>query len=110
MLRIKETSCQTCVSNELDKVKELKENGIKCILLVTYNPSIIKKLLKAKKCKDTAIFYVPNNCLYDDWYIEQFEAPYYFVLHTNKMASDFFLPEKTKPELTDFCNKSVAPV
>lgn len=110
MLRIKETSCQTCVSNELDKVKELKENGIKCILLVTYNPSIIKKLLKAKKCKDTTIFYVPNNCLYDDWYIEQFEAPYYFVLHPNKMASDFFLPEKTKPELTDFYIKSVAPL
>ena len=110
MLRIKETSCQTCVSNELDKIKELKENGIKCALLVTYSPSIIKKLMKKKKCNNITIFHIPNDCLYDNWYIEQYEAPYYFVLHPNKMASDFFLPEKSKPELTDFYIKSVAPL
>lgn len=110
MLRIKETSCQTCVSNELDKLKELKENGIKCVLLATYNSSIIMKLLRTKKCNDINFFIVPNDCLYDSWYIEQHEAPYYFVLHPNKMASDFFLPEKTKPELTDYYIQSVAPL
>lgn len=108
MLRVKETSCQTCVSNELDKIKELKENGIKCVLLATYSPSVIGKLLRIKHCKDVPVFQVPNDFLYNDWYAERFESPYYFVLHPNKKASDFFLPEKTKPELTEFYIQSVA--
>jgi hypothetical protein len=108
MLRIKETSCQTCVSSELDNMKEFKNNGIKCVLLATYKQSVIDKLLRAKGCKDITVFHVPNDCLYDNWYIEKFESPYYFVLHHNKKVSDFFLPEKTKPELTDYYIKSVA--
>lgn len=110
MLRVKETSCQICVSNELDKIKELKANGIGCVLLASYSPSIIEKLLRTKQCKNLVVFHIPNDCLYEDWYVEQFESPYYFVLHPNKKVSDFFLPEKSKPELTEFYFKSIAPL
>lgn len=43
-----------------------------------------------------------------EWYVEQLEVPYYFVLHPNKKASDFFLPEKSKPDITDSYIKSIA--
>ena len=47
------------------------------------------------------------DCMYE-WYVEQLEVPYYFVLHPNKKASDFFLPEKSKPDITDSYIKSIA--
>ena len=78
MLRIKETSCQSCIFNELDRVRDLIENGVNCIILMY------------------------------EWYVEQLEVPYYFVLHPNKKASDFFLPEKSKPDITDSYIKSIA--
>lgn len=110
MLRIKETSCQACVSNELEEVKKLKENGVTCVLLATYNPATLRKLLRIHQCKDIPFFTVPNDCLYESWYAEQYESPFYFVLHPNRLASDFFLPEKTKPELTEFYFNSITPL
>lgn len=108
MLRIKETSCQSCIFNELDRVKDLIENGINCIILTTYsNPSIARKILRTKGCKNVTFFNVPYDCVYG-WYVEQLEVPYYFVLHPDKRASDFFIPEKSKNDITDSYIKSIA--
>lgn len=108
MLRIKETSCQSCIFNELDRVKDLIENGINCIILTTYsNPSIARKTLRTKGCKNVTFFNVPYDCVYG-WYVEQLEVPYYFVLHPDKRASDFFIPEKSKNDITDSYIKSIA--
>ena len=52
-------------------------------------------------------FNISYDCMYE-WYVEQLEVPYYFVLHPNKKASDFFLPEKSKPDITDSYIKSIA--
>lgn len=52
MLRIKETSCQSCIFNELDRVRDLIENGVNCIILTTYNnPSIARKFYAQKDAK-----------------------------------------------------------
>lgn len=52
MLRIKETSCQSCIFNELDRVRDLIENGVNCIILTTYNnPSIARKIYAQKDAK-----------------------------------------------------------
>lgn len=108
MLRIKETSCQSCIFNELDRVKDLIENSINCIILTTYsNPSIARKILRTKGCKNVTFFNVPYDCVYG-WYVEQLEVPYYFVLHPDKRASDFFIPEKSKNDITDSYIKSIA--
>ena len=108
MLRIKETSCQSCIFNELDRVRDLIENGVNCIILTTYNnPSIARKILCTKGCKDVTFFNISYDCMYA-WYVVQLEVPYYFVLHPNKKASDFFLPEKSKPDITDSYIKSIA--
>ena len=108
MLRIKETSCQSCIFNELDRVRDLIENGVNCIILTTYNnPSIARKILCTKGCKDVTFFNISYDCMYE-WYVVQLEVPYYFVLHPNKKASDFFLPEKSKPDITDSYIKSIA--
>ena len=80
MLRIKETSCQSCIFNELDRVRDLIENGVNCIILTTYNnPSIARKILCTKKdAKDvTFLIYPMIACM--KWYVEQLEVPYYFV-------------------------------
>lgn len=96
MLRIKETSCQSCIFNELDRVRDLIENGVNCIILTTYNnPSIARKILCTKGCKDVTFFNISYDYMYE-WYVEQLEVPYYFVLHPNKKASDFFLPGKVE--------------
>ena len=87
---------------------ELIENGVNCIILTTYNnPSIARKILCTKGCKDVTFFNISYDCMYE-WYVEQLEVPYYFVLHPNKKASDFFLPEKSKPDITDSYIKSIA--
>lgn len=56
---------------------------------------------------DVTFFNISYDCMYE-WYVEQLEVPYYFVLHPNKKASDFFLPEKSKPDITDSYIKSIA--
>ena len=107
MLRIKETSCQTCVFNELSQIKELKKKGIECVLLTTYaSLGMVKKILRMKGCSDVRFFNASYDCLYD-WYVEQLEMPYYFVLHPDKKASDFFVPDKSQPQLTESYFKSI---
>ena len=66
MLRIKETSCQSCIFNELDRVRDLIENGVNCIILTTYNnPSIARKILCTKGCKDVTFFNISYDCMYE---------------------------------------------
>lgn len=60
-----------------------------------------------KRMQRRYIFNISYDCMYE-WYVEQLEVPYYFVLHPNKKASDFFLPEKSKPDITDSYIKSIA--
>lgn len=69
MLRIKETSCQSCIFNELDRVRDLIENGVNCIILTTYNnPSIARKILCTKGCKDvTFLIYPMIACMNGMW-------------------------------------------
>ena len=100
ILRIKETYCSTCIENEINMINkmgnEIKDNL--CILTSHSSKRNIKRMMM-KYNIDIPYQEIPYNFL-DQYYFEEFNAPYYFLLHKDMRISQIYLPEKALPKLT----------
>ncbi|MDR1743292.1 MAG: hypothetical protein LBR48_05660 [Dysgonamonadaceae bacterium] len=47
---------------------------------------------------DLPLFRISQNAF--NWIAEDYDNPYYFVLHPDMTVSDFYIPDKAYPELT----------
>lgn len=107
VFRFKETNCRLCIDNELEMMNKCLSNFDKhCIILGSFGKNVkLKNFMRIKKI-ETLSFEVPYDCL-KNWNVEQYEAPYYFILHPNLRVSNFFIPEKAFPSLTEQYLKGV---
>ena len=100
VLRIKETYCSTCIENEINMINKMGK-GFKdniCILTSGSSQRNLKRMMIKYKI-DIPYQDIPHNIL-DQYSIEKFHAPYYFLLHKDMRISQIHLPEKTLPKLT----------
>lgn len=101
VFRFKETNCHLCVNIELNRLRNwVKENNIECCLLTSYGS--ISRLKRILRMKDCSLNYqnISINGL-NAWKSEEFENPYYFILHPDGLVSDFLYADKATPEITD---------
>ncbi len=101
VFRFKETNCHLCVDIELNRLRKFVEtNHFECVLLTSYsNTSHLKKILKMKNCSFNYLNISVDRL--SSWKSEEFENPYYFILHSDGFASDFLYADKNTPEITD---------
>lgn len=107
IFRFKETNCHLCIENEFQImrccVSDIKNN---CALLGSFeHQRELKVFMKLK-----GISFFSNNVsneIFSNWPIEQYEMPYYFVLYPDMKVSNFFIPDKAYPGLTQKYLKGV---
>ncbi|MCQ2056915.1 MAG: hypothetical protein MJY75_01760 [Bacteroidaceae bacterium] len=100
--RASEFDCGECVDYAIGKMAECVVEdsiGLPLLLLGNYsNRSALKVLLSGVGIRDR---FMSLNMGRLGIPIDDHGAPYYFVLYSNGMMTDFFTPEKTDRELTD---------
>ena len=101
ILRIPRVSCQQCKSTELDNLKiNFTEYGFQnvCAILTVKTPRDLKSLSLSFDYDFLKVGSKDHNIL--DIPLEKYNKPYYFILDSNLRANMFFIPDMTKPELT----------
>lgn len=99
-LRIADMNCSVCIDRELNHVlSAVNEKNLKILLIGSF---INKKNFKifSLKCKNMISLYEVSH---EDmnWEIDKLNVPYYFILYPDLKTSDFFIPEKSFPAITE---------
>jgi len=94
-----ETNCDECVKAELVKIGKLKnafnDSGIKIFVLTRYS-----------NARDLKIFKKVNNVNYEvlnikgEQLLKELNMPFYFILDSDYLYKDIFIPVKEFPDLT----------
>jgi hypothetical protein len=100
VLRLKEIYCASCVEAEIENVARIKDVfKDDFYLLVSQSSSRFIKRLFLQHQTELPFIEIPFNLL-SELYFEQFETPYYFLLHNDMHISNIFVPAKELPMLT----------
>ncbi len=95
-----ETHCGSCWEAELEKIKKLKQtkNALydKIIVISKYTNNRHLTILKDLKKIDFEIYNIQGEMLLND-----LNMPFYFLLDSDFIYKDFFIPIKELPNLTD---------
>lgn len=101
IFRFKETNCESCYENQLGKLETIEDQlgDSSVILLVSFENAIKLKLLQSKNHITLPIYNIKPS-LINKWPFERYNQPYFLTLKDSAL-SNFFLPEKTLPDLTE---------
>ena len=94
--------CNDCVVDLLTLLNEMqnKDELEIPILLIIYTENFRALLLENRNYNiHFPIYLVPNNDLIKSP-IDEFNVPYFFLINKNMNCTDFYVPDKTTPDLT----------
>lgn len=103
VLRFSESNCEDCINSEIDvllKNKELKENIILIISLQKKRDLFVyHRKYKEKGLKNIKMYLLADNGL--NIPAEKLNMPYYFCVNSSLTMTNFFIPQKDKPKLSE---------
>lgn len=100
MYRYKDINCHTCYDTELKNLNVVFNNEYdKAVILCSYRNE--RDFIVFKKMNFIKFLIFKIDAAAFDWPVENHPSPYYFVLHPDMSVSNVFIPEKSRPELTE---------
>lgn len=94
-----EDHCSKCISQELRLIKEqCTDIDDKIILLVSFRNYKTLQIFKQTERVDYPTYLVARRKF--NWFPNQLNRPYYFILNSNMTVSDFYLSDELYPDLS----------
>lgn len=103
VLRISELNCGECVDAEIKALLDNKDKIKKDVVLIAYyqNPRdlfVFYKEFQKKGLTNIKMYLAPEKGLAIS--IDKLNMPYYFCVDSNLIMTNFFIPQKEKPKLS----------
>ena len=100
VFRFKESNCNTCYEKQLEYLNSLYGFLDSSNLIILASFSDYKKIsIIAENNKVVFPIYNIESNAFSEFPIEQYNDPYYFAISDKQVASNFFSPDKSLPEL-----------
>jgi hypothetical protein len=99
VFRYSEFNCSSCYETELALLQDFfSESNRNVAILCSYQvKNYFTKFIGMNQIV-LPIYRIPQDAM--DWMLEDYNVPYYFVLHSDLKATDIFIPNKSFPELS----------
>ncbi len=95
--RYSELNCNTCYETELTSLQHFFANAHdKVVILCSYQIRKYFTIFKKMNQIVLPIYRIPQDAF--SWILEDYNAPYYFVLHPDLTISHIYIPDKVFPE------------
>jgi hypothetical protein len=96
--RYTELHCNVCYETELTSIKKnFAEEKQKVAILCSYQVKRYFVIFKRANKIDLPIYMIPLRAF--NWILEDYSAPYYFVLYPDLTVSNIYIPDKNFPDL-----------
>lgn len=110
VLRYSELQCGDCVRSQIDVIQEVSRKIKGEVILITYYENrrdmfIYYNDLKNRGLNNVSMYLLPNDNL--EIPIDKIDRPYFFCVNSNLRLSNFYIPNKSKLELSESYIKSV---
>ena len=97
--RYAQNNCTPCYEAQVPLIQELfKEIPQRVVILASYHNWRGFLVSARNNVSEIPIYHIPFDAF--DWQMEQYNVPYFFVLHPNMRISNIFVPGEREPELT----------
>lgn len=98
--RYSDVNCNTCIEAEIEVLQKIFKTNLQSVLILcSYN--IDKDFYTFKKVNkiNCPIYRIGHNSF--NWAPEEYKNPYCFVLHPGLQVSDFYVPDKSFPQMNE---------
>jgi len=100
VLRYSDIHCNTCIDEEVESLQKVFEGKLEhVIILCSYNSERDFIAFRRLNRLRLQAYRIPHNAF--DWVPEKTDKPYYFMVNPDNKVSNFYVPNRSYPNLTN---------
>ena len=104
--RYADINCNTCYEAQIENIhKVFKDEYEKVVILCSYQEERFFSIFKRMNRLEVPIYRIDYDAF--EWPVQDFDNPYYFVLHPDMSISNVFMPDRNLPVPTQIYLKGI---